>query len=72
MIKLTGQQGHLVEHIPTGWWPSSVRVSADGHTLYVAKARGRGAGPNLGGESSSPKFSVLGTVNLIPTPTEQQ
>jgi DNA-binding beta-propeller fold protein YncE len=72
VIKLTGQQGQLLGHIPTGWWPSSVRVSADGNTLYVANARGRGAGPNLVGESSSPKFSVLGTVNLIPTPTAEQ
>jgi DNA-binding beta-propeller fold protein YncE len=72
VIKLSGQQGQLMGHIPTGWWPSSVRVSADGRTLYVANARGRGAGPNLVGESRSPKFSVLGTVNLIPTPTDEQ
>ena len=72
VIKLTDLQGQLMGHIPTGWWPSSVRVSADGRTLYVANARGRGAGPNLVGESNSPKFSVLGTVNLIPTPTEEQ
>jgi DNA-binding beta-propeller fold protein YncE len=72
VIKLTDQQGQLLGHIPTGWWPSSVRVSADGRTLYVANARGRGAGPNPVGENNSPKYSVLGTVNLIPTPTEEQ
>ena len=43
-------------------------VSADGKSLYVANARGRGAGPNPVGESRSPKFTVLGTVNIIPTP----
>ena len=64
----TGQHGDVVGHIPAGWWPSSVRVSADGRSLYVANASGRGAGPNLVGESRSPKFSVLGTVNIIPTP----
>src|SRR5262249_57036454 len=71
VIKLSGQQGQLMGHIPTGWWPSSVRGSADGNILYVANARGRGAGPNLVGESSSPKFSIRGTVKLIPVPTEE-
>jgi DNA-binding beta-propeller fold protein YncE len=72
VIKVTGKHGHLVGHIPVGWWPSSVRVSADGKSLYVANARGRGAGPNLVGESRSPKFTVLGTVNIIPVPDERQ
>jgi YVTN family beta-propeller protein len=72
VIKLTGAHGHVVGHIPTGWWPSSVRVSADGRSLYVANARGRGAGPNLVGESRSPKFTVLGTVNIIRVPSERQ
>src|SRR5262249_48546785 len=49
-----------------------VKVSDDGQTLYVANARGRGAGPNLVGESESPKFSVIGTVNIIKAPTDQQ
>jgi hypothetical protein len=52
-----------------------VQVSANGGTLYVANAKGRGAGPdnsfppdNLG----SPKHSVIGTVNIIPVPDSQQ
>src|SRR5262245_47787050 len=72
VIRVDGKQGRLIGHIPAGWWPSSVQVSADGRTLYVANARGRGAGPNLVGESRSPKFSVLGTENIIPTPGEKQ
>src|SRR5262249_8259574 len=72
VIRLTGKHGEVVGHIPTGWWPSSVRVSTDGRSLYVANARGRGAGPNPIGESRSPKFSVLGTVNIIPTPSARQ
>src|SRR5262245_16199856 len=70
VIRLNGMRGTLLGHIPTGWWPSSVKISADGQSLYVSNARGRGAGPNLVGESRSPKFSVLGTVNVIPTPTK--
>ena len=72
VIRIDGQRGHVIGHIPTGWWPSSLQLSADGRTLYVANARGRGAGPNLVGESRSPKFSVLGTVNIIPVPTDRQ
>jgi DNA-binding beta-propeller fold protein YncE len=72
VIRLNGKHGHLIGHIPTGWWPSSVRVSADGRSLYVANARGRGAGPNPVGESRSPKFTVLGTVNIIPVPSERR
>src|SRR5262249_30990224 len=70
VIQLQGKRGKVIGHIPTGRGPSSVRVSNDGRTLYVANARGRGAGPNLVGESHSPKFSVLGTVNIIPTPNK--
>jgi DNA-binding beta-propeller fold protein YncE len=72
VIRLEGKHGKVIGHIPTGWWPSSVRVSADGHTLYVANARGLGAGPNLVGESNSPKFSVLGTVNIIRKPSDHE
>src|SRR5262249_12606795 len=46
VIRLEGERGEVLGHIPTGWWPSAVRVSADGKTLYVANAKGRGAGPN--------------------------
>ena len=72
VIRLRGMHGHLVGHIPVGWWPSAVQVSADGKSLYVANARGRGAGPNTVGESRSPRSTVLGTVNIMPTPSERR
>lgn len=60
-------------HIPVGWWPSGVQISPDGTKLYVANAKGRGAGPNTQGEnSSSPKHSVLGTVTIISLPVQEQ
>jgi hypothetical protein len=73
VIELHGQSGKLKGHIPVGWWPSSVKISADGKTLYVANARGRGAGPNdSGSDSGSPKHTVLGSVSIIDVPTEQE
>jgi YVTN family beta-propeller protein len=39
----------IVGRIPTGWYPTGVEVSRDGRTLYVANAKGLGAGPNPDG-----------------------
>jgi DNA-binding beta-propeller fold protein YncE len=60
----------LVGHIPAGWWPSSVKISADGRTLFVASAKGRGAPPNL--DDQGPKHAVRGTVNVIAVPPPAQ
>jgi DNA-binding beta-propeller fold protein YncE len=72
VIRLQGRRrGEVIGHIPTGWWPSAVRISADGKTLYVANAKGRGAGPNNDAapdNHGSPKSATLGTVNVIPVP----
>jgi len=61
-------EARVIGHIPTGWWPSSLAVSADGASLVVANAKGRGAGPNSGAEDTSPKHTALGTVNILPVP----
>jgi hypothetical protein len=75
MLRLDGDNARVLGHIPTGWWPSSIAVSRDGRTLYVANARGRGAGPfndtppdNIG----SPKSSTIGSVSIIPVPDPAQ
>jgi hypothetical protein len=75
VLRVKGRDAKVEGHIPVGWWPSSVKVSADSRTLFVASAKGRGAGPdnstppdNLG----SPKHSTLGTVNVIPVPSDEQ
>lgn len=44
VIDVASQQ--LLGRIPTGWYPSSVTVSADGKTLYVVNMKSN-AGPNL-------------------------
>ncbi|HSY39977.1 MAG TPA: hypothetical protein VLA79_10635, partial [Polyangia bacterium] len=62
-----GSDPHVIGHIPTGWWPSSVKVSEDGARLVVTSAKGRGAGPTLD-KDVTPKHSVTGTLNVIPLP----
>jgi len=61
----------VVGHIPVGWWPSCVRVSQDGRQLFVANAKGRGAGPTVDADRS-PKISVMGTVNVVSVPTSPE
>jgi YVTN family beta-propeller protein len=41
----SGGKGELVGLIPTGWYPNSVSVSANGSTLYVVNGKSN-AGPN--------------------------
>jgi DNA-binding beta-propeller fold protein YncE len=69
VVSLQGQ-AKVAGHIPVGWWPSSVKVSRDGRTLFVASAKGRGAGPNL--ENLAPKHTVIGTVNVIGVPSPNE
>lgn len=38
----------VLGYIPTGWFPTKLQISPNGNTLYVATARGYGAGPNGG------------------------
>jgi DNA-binding beta-propeller fold protein YncE len=68
VLRLSGKNAHILGHIPVGWWPSAVQVSPNGDTLYVANAHGRGAPPNDG--VGSPKSSTIGTVNIIPVPSD--
>ena len=39
---------NVIGHIPTGWFPSKIKVSPDGKKLIVANAKGYGSGPNAG------------------------
>lgn len=41
--------GHIRGMIPTGWYATSVAVSADGGTLFTMSGKGLGAGPNPNG-----------------------
>jgi YVTN family beta-propeller protein len=49
VIRLEGQdQFTIAGMIPTAWYPSAVDVSGKDSTLFIANAKGMGAGPNTG------------------------
>lgn len=70
-------QAKVLGYIPVGWFPARVRVSADGRTLYVANAKGFGAGPNGGPNfHRGPEGTYIGditkgTVSVIPVPSPE-
>ena len=61
-------------YIPTAWFPARVAVSANGKTLYVASAKGFGAGPNGGANfHPGPEGSYIGdithgVIEILPVP----
>ncbi len=71
----------VVGHIPTGWFPSKLKVTPDGKQLIVSNAKGFGSGPN-GGKNFKPSFEgrsndyigslMLGTVSVIDIPTDAE
>jgi YVTN family beta-propeller protein len=59
--------------IPTGWYPSSLDVSADGRTLTVGTLFGMGSGTGShGGQRGRYVHAVRGSVNVIDVPTDAQ
>ena len=74
------ETGHLqlLGFIPSGWFPARVAVSADGKTLFVANAKGFGAGPNggpdfqLGPEGAYIGDITKGTVSIVTIPSDYQ
>jgi DNA-binding beta-propeller fold protein YncE len=68
--------------IPVGWYPTSVRVSKDGRTLYVVNGKGEtskanplGPGPgkkNPAGVNQYIGGLMTGTVSVIPLPKGDQ
>ncbi|MDB4884379.1 MAG: phosphoesterase [Gemmatimonadetes bacterium] len=59
--------------IPTGWYPSSVDVSADGRTIAVGTLLGVGSGVGTKfGKRGRYVHAVRGSVNVIDLPTDAQ
>jgi len=68
----------VLGHIPVGWFPAKLKVTADGRKLIVTNAKGFGSGPNGGPDFTiGPEGSYIGnlmkgsvTVLDIPSPGE--
>lgn len=64
----------VLGYIPTGWGPTRLALSPDERTLYVASARGYGAGPNGGKDFKRPPQGTyigdiqLGLFQVVPLP----
>ncbi len=70
----------VLGHIPTGWFPSKLKVTPDGKQLIVSNAKGYGSGPNGGvafdeahkGQSNYIGALMLGTVSVIDIPADAE
>jgi len=79
VIDVATQQ--VMGHIPTGWFPSKLKVTPDGKQLIVANAKGFGSGPN-GGKNFKAPFEgrssdyigslMLGTVSILDIPADDE
>lgn len=75
------QSKEVLGHIPSGWFPSKLKVTPDGKQLVVSNAKGFGSGPN-GGKDFKPAFNhpsadyigalMLGTVSVIDLPSDDE
>ena len=68
----------VLGYIPTGWFPARVAVSKNGLTLYVANAKGYGAGSNGGANfRPGPEGDYIGditrgTVSIMRVPSDAE
>ncbi|HEY3837172.1 MAG TPA: beta-propeller fold lactonase family protein [Bryobacteraceae bacterium] len=68
--------------IPVGWYPTSVRISRDGRSLYVVNGKGEMSHPNPDGPNSGHKAPkgvqqyigglLMGTLSIIPLPAGEK
>ncbi len=62
----------VLGHLPVGWSPSAVAVSADNSMIYVANSKGKGSGPNAGSKFNPALHGAyigeleLGSISAIP------
>ncbi len=60
---LDARKGQVLGYIPTAWFPARLALSPDGKTLYVANAKGFGAGPNGGPNfQEGPEGTYIGDI----------
>ena len=69
---------NVLGHIPTGWFPSKLKVSNDGRKLIIANAKGFGSGPNggknfkIGPEGSYIGSLMKGTLQILDIPGDEE
>ncbi len=63
--------GQLKGLVPTGWYPTTIDVSADGHTIAVGSLFGVGSGIGTAGGPFTGRYvhSYRGSVNVIAEPS---
>ncbi|HOW32398.1 MAG TPA: YncE family protein, partial [Bacteroidales bacterium] len=67
----------VIGHIPAGWFPAKLKVTADGRKLVVANAKGFGSGPNGGAAfMKGPEGTYIGslmkgTVEVLDIPSDE-
>lgn len=55
----------VLGHVPVGWYPTAVAVSADGRDLLVVNTKGKGTGPNAGpGFDAAKSGSYIGELEF--------
>jgi DNA-binding beta-propeller fold protein YncE len=60
---LDTRKGQVLGFFPTAWFPARVALSPDNQTLYVANAKGFGAGPNGGPDfHAGPEGTYIGDI----------
>jgi DNA-binding beta-propeller fold protein YncE len=60
---LDAHNGRIHEYLPAAWFPARVAISPDDKTLYVANAKGFGAGPNAGPDfHEGPEGTYIGDI----------
>lgn len=68
----------VIGHIPTGWFPSKLKVTPDGKSLVVSNAKGFGSGPNGGEIFKEGKLGsyignlMRGTVSVMEIPSDKE
>jgi len=67
---LSAKDGAHLGSIPTAWYPTAVRLSPDGQTLFIISGRGFGTGPNTGFEDIEGK--LIGVLSVLPVPTDEE
>ena len=66
---------NVAGHIPTGWFPSKLKITPDGRNIIVTNAKGYGSGPNggkdfkEGGEGTYIGNLMKGTLSIIAMPS---